>query len=210
MMYFIALLQATKNGNCRFYRWFTDEHFLEASLKGCVFLNVLSVFIERCGTNTMQFASSECRLKHIARIHCTFCFTSADHGMYLINKHNGAACIGCDIFENRLQTFLKFTTILCPGKQSSQIQHKHPLVFQGFGDFARVNSLGQTFNNRCLTNAWLTDQDWIIFCPTLQNLYRTTYFVVSANHRIEFALPCTLRKIDAVFFKCLALTLCIG
>ena len=58
-----------------------DQYLLKAALQRCVFLDILTIFIERCSTNTVQFASRERWLQHVTRIHCTLGLACPNHRM---------------------------------------------------------------------------------------------------------------------------------
>ena len=47
----------------------------------------------------MQFTARQCRLEHIAGIHCALGLTSADHGVNLVDEKNGLAFILGQFFQ---------------------------------------------------------------------------------------------------------------
>ena len=112
---FIALFQATQDGDRRFHTRFSHQYFLKSSLKSRIFFNVLSVFIQRSRTNAMQLPTGQCRFEHIACIHRAFGFASPNHGVQLINKDNGLAFVFCQIFEYIFKALFKLSTELGTG-----------------------------------------------------------------------------------------------
>ena len=154
----------------------------------------------------MQLTSRQSRLEHVARIHGPFRLASAHHGVQLINEHNGLTFIFGQLVQDRFKALFKLTAKLCAGKQGGHVQRKNTLAFQGVGHFTGHDALRQAFNNGSLANAWLTNQHWIVFGPTLQHLNGSSNFVVSANDRVEFAHSRTLREVEAIFFQGLALS----
>ena len=86
MEQFEALTNAAKNRNGIFNSGLIHLHWLEAALEGGIFLDVLSILIEGGGTDTVQLATRQHRLEHIARVHCTFRLARTDDRMQLINK----------------------------------------------------------------------------------------------------------------------------
>ena len=88
MVNFVFFLQATQNRDRCFYGRFTHNDFLEATLQSRIFLYVLAVFVQSRGAHAMQLTARQGGFEHIARIHRTFCLTSADHGVQLVDKDN--------------------------------------------------------------------------------------------------------------------------
>ncbi|MNC15413.1 hypothetical protein D3C75_632300 [compost metagenome] len=109
---FKPLLQTTQNGDRILYIGFAHEHLLETALQRRVLLYIFAIFIERCGTDTVQLTPGQHRLQHIARIHRAFGFTCAHNCMQLINKKNNAAVAFANLSQYRLQAFFEFTTKL--------------------------------------------------------------------------------------------------
>ena len=91
MMHFVALFQATEDGNSRFNGRFIDQHLLETTLKRGIFFHIFTIFIQGGSTNTVQFTTGLGGLEHIAGIHGTFGLASNDHGMNFINIEDDLA-----------------------------------------------------------------------------------------------------------------------
>ncbi len=60
----------------------------------------------------MQFATGECWLQHITRIHGAFGLTGADHGVDFVDEENDLAFFGRDVFEHGLQALFELATVL--------------------------------------------------------------------------------------------------
>jgi hypothetical protein len=63
------------------------------------------------------------------------------------------------------------------------------------------------FDDGRLADTGLADEHRIVLGPALQNLDGAANLVVAADHRIELALRCALREVDAVFLERLAVLL---
>ncbi len=118
----IAFLQAAQDGNRVFDRWLIHQYFLEAPLQRSVFFDVLAILIERGGADAVQFASSECGLQHIARVHGAFGLAGADHGVQFVDEQNHLAFLLGKVIEHGLETLLEFAAKLRAGNQGAQIQ----------------------------------------------------------------------------------------
>jgi hypothetical protein len=85
-MQFIALTQTTQNRDRVLDTRFVDHHRLKTALQRSVFLNMLTIFVERSGAYAMKFAASKHRFQHVAGIHRTLGFSRADHCVQLVNE----------------------------------------------------------------------------------------------------------------------------
>ena len=210
MMYFITLLQATKNGNSILYRWFTNHNRLETTLQGSILFNVLAVLIQSSSTNAAQLTTSHHWLQQIAGIHSTVGSTSTYHSVYLINKQQNLSIRFYYLVENGFQSFLKLTPILGTSHQSTHIQGEQGLVLQGLRHIASHNSPSQSLYNSGFTNTWLTNQHRVVLGTAGQNLNGSSNFIITANNWIQLALTSHLGQITAVFFQSLVTILWVG
>ncbi len=85
--------------------------------------------------------------------------------MQFVDEQNNAFVLH-DLLHDALETRLKLTAVFGPGDERTQIKRHDPLVEQGIGDFTLNNQLRQTFNDRRLAYAWLTDQYRIVLGAT--------------------------------------------
>ena len=69
VMDFIFFFDAAKNRNGAFQTRLLNNNLLKPSFECRVLFNIFAVFVQRSSTDTMQFATCECRFKHIACIH---------------------------------------------------------------------------------------------------------------------------------------------
>ena len=92
-----------------------------------------------------------------------------------------------DFIDQLLHIFLKAAPVLRPGFQTGNVDTDDLLVFNCGWHVAVNDSLGQSFNDRRLTNTGITDQDWIVLDPTAEDFRSFLNFFVTANHWIQFA-----------------------
>ena len=59
VVYLVALLQATQDGNALLYRRCIRHHRLETALQCCILLNILAVLIQRCRADAVELASCQ-------------------------------------------------------------------------------------------------------------------------------------------------------
>ena len=122
MMNFVLFLQTAQNSNRVFDARFVDDHFLETTFQSGIFFDVLSVLVQGCRTDHMQFTAGKCRFEHVAGIHCTFCLTGTYHCMDFIDKQNDTAFFGNHFFQQCFQTFFEFAAVFRTGDKSCHIE----------------------------------------------------------------------------------------
>ncbi len=162
-MDFIALLQAAQNRDRIFYIRRIYEHRLEAALQRLVFFDMLAVFIQGGGADTVQFATGQHRLEHIAGVCRALCPAGSDNGMQLVDKQDDTAFSLFDFPEHSLEAFLKFTTVFGPGHERCHIQREDRAVFQVFRHVPAQDALGKPLGNGGFADTGLTDEDRVVF-----------------------------------------------
>ncbi|MNI35930.1 hypothetical protein D3C73_899670 [compost metagenome] len=128
VMQFITFFQASQDSDGVFNAGFRHIDFLETTFERRVFLYILAIFVQRGGTDAVQFPTCQRRFQHIAGIHCAIGFTRADHSVQFINKQNDAAFLFGQIAQHRFQTLFKFTAVLGPGNQRPHIEGQHSFM----------------------------------------------------------------------------------
>ena len=200
---FVSLFQSSKDRDCILNGWLIYQDRLETTLQCSILLNILTILIQCCCTDTMQFTSGKHRLKHISCIHRTVCFTCSYNRMKFINEKNDLSVTVFHFFKNCFQTFLEFTTILRSCYQCSHIQRKDCLIFQSFRYISADDSLCKSFYNRSFTYTRFTDQHRVILCLTGQDTNHITNLFITSDDRIQFLISCFLNKILTVFIQCI-------
>ena len=209
-MQLVSLLQTAQDRDRGFHARFFDQHFLETAFQRGILLDVLAVFVQRGRADAMQLAARQRGLEHIARVHRAFGLARADHGVQLVDEHDGLAFILSQFFQHILQAFLEFAAIFRAGQQRRHVQAQHFLVLQRFRHFAVDDALRQAFDDRGLAHAGFADQHRVVLGAALQHLDRAADLVVAPDHRVELALAGTLGQVDGVFFQGFALAFGLG
>ncbi len=202
MVNLISLFQSPQNGNSILHGGFFHHNRLKAPLQRRVLFNILPVFIQSSGADTMQFPPCQHGFQHIARIQRSVGLTCAHNGMQFVNKQYDLPVAVLYILQNGLQTFLKFPTVLGACHQSAHIQCKNLFVFQALWDVSPDNTLCQSFHHRRLAHAGLPDQHRIIFGLSGKNTDNVSDFAVPANHRIQFLISGLLHQFLPILFQC--------
>jgi len=142
---FIAGLETAKNLNSLFDGGFFDFHGLESPFEGRVPLDLLPVVVLGRGTDALQFATGQGRLKHIGSIYGTFRCARPDDGVHLVDKEEAVAG-RLDFIYDFTQAFFKFTPVLGAGDQGTDIKGDKPFALKGIGDIGCRDPLRKGFN----------------------------------------------------------------
>ena len=131
MVHLVAFLEATQDTNGVFYRRLTDKHLLEPAFQRGIFFDVLTVFIQRGGTDQPEFTAGEQWLNHIARVHRRVTgSTCTNNGVQLVNEGNDLAFGFLDLVKYCLDAFFKLTAIFRTGNHGTQIKANQGLAPQ--------------------------------------------------------------------------------
>ena len=204
----VAFLQSSQNAYCRHLVRLVNHHGLETAFQSLVFLEILLVFVERGGTDGAQFASCESRFQDVSGIHGTLSAAGTHEGVNLINKENYAPFALRHLVDDALQTLLKLAFILCAGKQGTHVKAVELLVLQILRHVTAHYALCQSLHDGCLTSSRFTYKNRIVLCASRKNLQHTSYFVVTAYHRVQFSGACVLHQVLGIFGKTLVVVVC--
>jgi len=200
VMCLVLLPQALEDQDRLLRRGFADRDRLEAPLQGLVFLDVLSVFIDRCGADDLQFTPRQHRFQDIGSIHRTFCTSGADDRVQLIDEQDDIFTVD-GFVEALFQALLKFATVFAAGQHAGHVQGDDALALQRFGDVSGNDPLGQAFSDGGFTDTWFTDQARIVLRPPAQDLHHPVHLFLAANDRVEFAISGHLGQVAAEFVQ---------
>mmetsp|Transcript_18369 Transcript_18369/g.25481 ORF Transcript_18369/g.25481 Transcript_18369/m.25481 type:complete len:252 (-) Transcript_18369:655-1410(-) len=200
MMKFIPWLKTTKNTHSVLRTWLINHDLLETTLQSFVSLDVFSVLINSCSTNTVEFTTSQCWLQEIRSIHRSLSSTSPNDRMHFVNEQNDFSITLLNFLKNSLETFFEFTTHTSTSHKCTKVEPNQTAWWlEGIRDIPSNHTLCNALRNSCLTDTRISNKDWIILGSTRQNLNSPTNFVVSPNDRIELSLFGTFGKINPVF-----------
>ncbi len=210
VVHLVTLLEPAQDGDGVFHRRFLDQDLLETALKGGILFDILAVFIQRGGADTVQFAARQRRLEHVARVHGPLGLARADHGVNLVDEQDDRPlCLG-NVVEHRFQALLEITTVLGAGEQGAQVQRQQALVADAFRYLVVDDALRQALGDGGFTHAGLADQHRVVLGAPLQDLDGATDLVVTTDDRVDLALFGALGQVDGVLFQRIALLFGVG
>ena len=115
-MFFVPIAKPLDDQHRFIDAWRLDVNRLEPSLEGSIFLNMLSIFIESCGADTLDFAPRQCGLEHVGGIDRSFRRPCSHQGMEFIDEDDDVSGLD-DFLHHDLQPFLELAAIFCPCNQ---------------------------------------------------------------------------------------------
>ena len=198
---FVFVFQAAQDRDGVLDRWLVDKDRLEPARQRRVLFDVLAVFIQRGGANTMQFAPRQRGFQQIGRVHRAVRLAGADQRVHLVDEQDDAALGRRDLLQHRFQPFLELAAIFRTRDQRAEIERQQSLVLQAFRHVAVEDAQRQPLDDRGLADAGLADQHGIVLGAAGQHLDGAADFLVAADHRVELAVARRLRQVAGIFLQ---------
>ena len=166
---------------------------------------MLFVLIQRRGADGAQFAAGQRRLEQIAGVHRSFGLSRADHRVQFIDEQNHLPIALLNFLNDSLEPILKLAAIFGAGDQAPMSSAMIRLFLSDLRHIAIDHPNRQPFDDRGLSHARLANQHRIVLGPACKHLHRPADFLVAADDRIEFSLPCHLDQIAPITLEGLVL-----
>ena len=148
-----------------------------------------------------QLAACQHRLEHVAGVHRALGRPRPDDRVQLVDEGDDLAAAVGDLLEDGLQTLLELTAVLGAGDHRAEIERDQPLVLQRLRHVTGHDPLRETFHDRGLAHARLTDQHRVVLRAAREHLDRASDLLVSADHRVELAQPRLLGEVAPVLLE---------
>mmetsp|Transcript_22789 Transcript_22789/g.40341 ORF Transcript_22789/g.40341 Transcript_22789/m.40341 type:complete len:530 (+) Transcript_22789:864-2453(+) len=197
----VLLAKTSENRYGLFRRGFLDHDLLEPPLESCVFLHVLSIFVEGCGSDAPELTSGEHRFQQVARVHSGVPSLACSNDRVDLVDEEDDCPVFFHLVDHSLEPLFELTTVLGASDQLAKIQGVYLPSHQCGGHVAVRNALGQTFDNSSLTHTRLSDEDGVVLSPSRENLDGSADLLVSSYNRIELAVYRGLREVARVFVQ---------
>ena len=207
MVHLVALAEPAQDAEGALDRRLVDEHGLETPLQGRVFLDVLSVLVERRRPDGAELAAREGGLQQVGGVDRALRGARADQRVELVDEQDDLAVGAFNLLEHSLQAVLELASELGAGDQGAQVEGDHPLALQSFGNVTLGDALGEALRDRGLADARLTDEHGVVLRPPGQDLDDAADLFVAADDRIELAVFGQLGQVTTVLLEGLVLGL---
>ena len=179
-----------------------DQDLLEPAFERGVLLDVLAVLVEGGGSDHAQLAAGEHGFEHVARVHGALAGRTGPHnGVELVDERDDLSVGAGDLLQHGLQPLLELAPVLRAGNHAGQIQRDQTLVAQRFGHVAGDDALGEALDDGGLADAGFADEHRVVLGAPGQDLHNTPDLGVTADDRVDLALPRALGQVDAVLLQ---------
>src|SRR4029453_7320397 len=180
---------------------------LEAPLEGRVFLDVLSVLVERGRADTAQLAARQGRLEHVGGVDRALGGAGAHQRVELVDEADDLARRLGDLLQHGLQAVLELAAVLRAGHQRADVERDQLLTLQPFGHVAGDDPLREALDDRGLADAGLADEDRVVLGAAREHLDDAANLLVAADDRVELAAAREIGEIAGVALERLVLLL---
>ena len=113
-------------------------------------------------------------------------------------------------FDNAFQPFLEFSLIFRSRDEGAHVEGIDFFALKVLWDVAVNDLLGDALGNRGLADSGFSHEYRVVFGPPAQDLEDSSYFVVPADDRVEFALRSLLIEVDGELRKELQLIVIVS
>src|SRR5687768_422171 len=175
--------------------WIDDDR-LEPALERAVLLDVLAVLVERRGTNALQLATRERGLQHVARVDRAFGRTRTHERVQLVDEQADVLVLR-DLVHHPLEPLLVLTAVLGAGDDGRHVEREHAMIAKRLRALTVGDELRESFDDRGLADAGLTDQHRIVLLPAREHLHDALNLLRAPNGRIELPFGGELREVAA-------------
>ncbi|GBE30319.1 hypothetical protein BMS3Bbin04_01351 [bacterium BMS3Bbin04] len=107
---FVIFLQSFQNLNGFIRARWINQQLLEATFEGAIFLNVLTIFVQRRRPDALQLTARQSWFEHIGSVQASRCRASPYDGVQLVNEDDHV-WVFLDFGEDRFHSLLKLATI---------------------------------------------------------------------------------------------------
>ncbi len=163
MVILISLLESAEDGYRRELIRFVYHNLLETAFECLVLLEIFLIFVECGRSDRAEFAACEGRFQDVGGIHGALTLSGTDKSMYLIDEKNDFAVALGNFVDDGLETFLKFTFILCASDERPHVERINLFRLQVLRYVTAHNSHGETLGDGCLAGTGFADKHRIVF-----------------------------------------------
>ena len=205
----VFLLQPPHDGDRFGRRGLIDHDHLETALKRLVCLEILLVLVQGRGSDGPEFTPCKGGLQDVRGIHGSGGPTGSNEGVDLIDEQDDLTGAVHNFLNDSLEPLLELALVLRSRNKGSHVQGIYFLALEVLGHVAVDDFLGDAFGDGGLADSGLTYKYRVVLGPPAKDLEDTSYLVIPAYDRIEFALGSLLVQVDGKLRKKLQLTVVI-
>src|SRR5690606_33837259 len=133
-------------------------------------------------------SGGECGLQDVRRVHrAAGGRARADDHVELVDEEDRLVDL-LEALEDALQALFELPAILGAGEEGAHVEREDARSLEHVGDALLMDAIRETFGDRRLAHARLTDEDWVVLSPAAEDLDGALDLHVATDERIDPAL----------------------
>ena len=152
-------------------------------------------------------AARELRLEQVAGVHGALALAGAHDVVQFVDEKDDLALAAGDLLEEGLQPLLELAAKLGARHHAAEVHGNEPLVLQRVGHVPGDDAPRQPLGDGGLADAGLADEHGVVLGAARQHLQGPPDLLVTADDRVELALPRPRGEVGAVFLQGLVFAL---
>ena len=102
-----------------------DEDFLKAAFQRGIALDIFAIFVQRRGSDDLQFAPRQGGFENVGRVEASLGRTCARDGVYFVDEED-RVLLPAQFFEKSLHPFFELTSVFGPGQERRYVERIEP------------------------------------------------------------------------------------
>ena len=178
-----------------------DLDDLEAAGERGVLLEVFLVLGPRSGGNRTQLATRQRWLQNVCGIVLAGLSARADHGVRFVDEEENLFGRRLDLVDEGLEAVFELALDAGASLEQGHIERMDLRVLERRRHVARRNAVGETFDDRSLTDARFTGENGVVLAAAHQDVDHLPYLGIATQHRIDLPSLGARGQVDGVLVE---------
>ena len=200
MMVFVFVFDIVQDVQRLLGRGGFEDDFLETAFESTVLFNVLAIFVQRGGTDTLQFTAGEGGFEEVGGIHAAGGVSGAHHGMQFVDEKDDIG-VFLQLFEDGLDSLLELSTVFGACHEASHVKADDTFVQECAGDVSGGNLQCKSLCQSGFTDTGLANEHRVVLFSAAEDLGDAFQLFLAAHHGVNFALGGHLGEVLAETVK---------
>ena len=161
MVLFVFVLDVVEDVKGLFGRGGLEDDFLETTFQRTILFDVLAVFVQRGGADTLQFATGQCGFEEVGGIHAAGRVTSAYHRVQLVDEEDDIG-VFLQFFEDGFHALLELSAVFGACHKSSHVKADNALMHERARHVTRRNLQRKSLSQSGFADTRLANQHRIV------------------------------------------------
>ena len=169
MVVFVFILNIVQNVKGLLGGGGFEDNLLETTFESPVFFNVLAVFVQRCRTDTLQFAACEGRLEEVGGVHAAGGVARTHHRVQFVDEEDDIGAF-LQLFEDCFHAFLKLSAVFGARHKTGHVEAHNALMQERARDVSGRNLQCKSLCQSGFADTRLADEHGVVFLSAAENL----------------------------------------